>query len=254
MSHGGGGGGGGMGHGGGMHHGGHHMGGGEPDSSASWNMAYVGEKRTGLAARFNPLPIFIGLVVFSVMIMPFVMDWNEPHLQRLLIGHDQTAKEIEHDNAVNQVMAGLMRSKVKQALGHEIGGSIISDPEAPTGSALIAEPQAASAPAPISAPAENSSQAGGFSISADSPAQQAYAPQGAAQQANLSPQMAPAQMYMPDYSHPGASMSVPQVPPTVGFSNGRFVSQSARGAYYGSASGGSGLDYRAARHKVVVER
>jgi hypothetical protein len=204
-------------------------------------------------ARFNPLPIFIGLVVFSVMIMPFVLDWNEPHLQRLLIGHDQTAKEIAHDQAVNQVMAGLMRSKVKAAFGPEIGGNIISDPDSDSGSALISEPAAPTASAMPASNASSDSGINGFSISADSPPQQAYA-----QPAGLSPQLAPAQNYMPNYSQPSPNTAPPQAAPTVGFSNQRFISQPSHGAYLGEGAGAahsaSGIDYRAPRHKVVVER
>jgi hypothetical protein len=222
--------------------------------SASWNMAYVGEKRSGRFANFNPFPIFLGLIVFSVMILPFVMDWNEPHLQRLLIGHDLTAKEIAHQNAVDQVMAGLMSSKAKAAFGPEIGGAMIPGAEPLSGSALIAEPQQVSAPVESAPPSGGGSMAN-FSLSAESPPQQGFQGQAGlmpmGQAAGLSPQMAPGQQYAPDY----AQMTRPVVAPTVGFNNQRFISQPPSRAYsVGGGAGASAIDYRAPRHRVVVER
>ncbi len=266
MSHGGGGGG--FGHGGGMHHGGNHHGGGEPDSSASWNMAYVGEKRSGKYANFNPFPIFLGLFVFSVMILPFVLDWNEPHLQRILLGHDPTPQEIAHRNAVDQILAGMMKSRAKKAFGDDIGGAMIADPSPQSGAELIAEPDSAApaqaampaavSPAQQSAPPSGGGMSG-FSISADTPPQQGYATQSYAQQsygqygqqAGLSQQMAPGQTYLPDNSQ----MPPAAIPPTVGFGHQRFVSQPPSPAYRGGGGARSGaIDYRAPRHKIMVER
>lgn len=234
MSHGGGGG---FGHGG--HHGGHHglhsTHGGEPQASASWNMAYAGSERKGFAriAGGGLWPIFLGLFVFVVMLLPFVLDWEEPHLQRLLIGHDLTAKEIAHNNAVDQAMAGTMNSQMKKAFGEELGGQMLPAPPM-SGSSLIAEP-----PAPSSIPENNQTPTGlgNFKLSTG----------------DLSTQLAPAQNYYPNYAAPQQT----QAPAGGGF-NQRFISQPAAGAYMGQSGAGypssSAIDYHAPRHRVVVDR
>lgn len=65
--------------GGGHGHGGHHgVQGGHPDQSASWSSALQGGERP-ITSLPNPtiLPIFFALVVFVIMLLPFIINWGE---------------------------------------------------------------------------------------------------------------------------------------------------------------------------------
>jgi hypothetical protein len=243
MSHGGGGGG--FGHGGGGHHGGHHgvHGGGHPDQLPSWNSALQGEKRTGRFANLSPKPIFIAFLVFSVMLVPFVLDWDEPQLQRLLIGHDLTPKEIAHQNAVNMAVAGTMRQQAGKVLGSEVGDALIPQP-AMSGSALIAEPASPSSIPDNAAPADGNS-INNFSISAAQPAAPLAGSMGGQIGGQIGGQPAAYQGAAQNYAQPTLS-------PTLG-SNQRFISQPGYGVAGAQVSGGGG-EYRGPRYKVVVDR
>jgi len=266
MSHGGGGG---FGHGGqhGGHHGVHSGHGGEPQSSASWNMAYAGSKprKAGLELPVFPWPVWVGLLAFVVMLLPFVLDWDEPHLQRLLIGHDLTAKEIAHNNAVDQAMAGQMRDQVKKAFGAEIGGQMLPAPPM-SGSSLIAEP-----PAPSSIPDDDQSSSsaadlGKFNLSglgqaAGQPSLQQAEPPVQQMQPQAAPMQNYTQSYTPQslqanpyggqqYAAPPAASSYMSAEPTYS------PAYSAAGARSGAAGSLRAVDrdYRSARHRVVVDR
>ncbi|CAN5304861.1 hypothetical protein BH11CYA1_BH11CYA1_45150 [soil metagenome] len=64
--------------GGGHGHGGHHgLHGGHPDQSAGWNSALQGEGKP-ITSLPNPtiMPIIMALVVFVIMLLPFVINWD----------------------------------------------------------------------------------------------------------------------------------------------------------------------------------
>lgn len=65
--------------GGGHGHGGHHgVQGGHPDQSAAWSSALQGGDKP-ITSLPNPtiMPIFCALVVFVIMLLPFVINWGE---------------------------------------------------------------------------------------------------------------------------------------------------------------------------------
>jgi len=65
--------------GGGHGHGGHHgVQGGHPDQSAAWSSALQGGEKP-ITSLPNPtiLPIFFALVVFVIMLLPFIINWGE---------------------------------------------------------------------------------------------------------------------------------------------------------------------------------
>ena len=244
MSHGGGGGG--FGHGGGVSHGGggHHHGvhgGGHPDQLPSWNSAMQGGKRSGRFANYNPKPIFFALFVFSVMLVPFVLDWDNPVLQRMLIGHDLSAKDIAHQNAVNSAVAGTMRSQASKFLGSEAADALV--PEPVTGRSLIAEP---STGAPETrgidqaSPNQNASAGGtpigSFSLSAGETGQV---------HGMGMPQQMPAQAPPINQAYLGANQRFISQP----MAQGGF-SPAAAPAYFNNAN----TEYQGPRHKVIVDR
>lgn len=60
--------------------GGHgHMGGHHPDQSPGWNQAMQGEKGKAITSLPNPtiVPIFGALLVFGIMLLPFVVNWGD---------------------------------------------------------------------------------------------------------------------------------------------------------------------------------
>jgi hypothetical protein len=242
MSHGGGGGG--FGHGGGVSHGGGHHGvhgGGHPDQLPSWNSAMQGGKRSGRFANFSPKPIFFALGVFSVMLVPFVLDWDNPVLQRMLIGHDLTAKDIAHQNAVNQAVAGTMRSQASRFLGSEAADALV--PEPVTGRSLIAEPapQGIQTMGDVSeaSPNQNASAGGtpigSFSLSAGNGA-------GGGQQM-------PAQAAPVTGAYLGTNQRFISQPMAQPVAQGSFSGQPAPGYFQNSST-----EYQGPRHKVIVDR
>lgn len=65
--------------GGGHGHGGHHgVQGGHPDQSAAWSSALQGGDKP-ITSLPNPtiMPIFCALVVFVIMLLPFIINWGE---------------------------------------------------------------------------------------------------------------------------------------------------------------------------------
>lgn len=88
MSHGfgGGGGHGHCGHGG---HGGHHAHiAHHPDQSAGWNQGLQGEKQSAWARYTNTFtPVVVALVIFTMMTLPFVLDW--PNVENAISKHEE---------------------------------------------------------------------------------------------------------------------------------------------------------------------